>query len=118
MLSAGEAEEDEMSFPLRLLFDIRTVFDSSILNSQELISRLHAIEEAPYGHGDHRLNTAQLARNLKQFGIKPTRSNSARFYRREDFKDAWSRYLDPLEAVTPVTPVTIEEVEDEPDSLW
>jgi hypothetical protein len=115
VLSAGEAEEDEMSFPLRLLYDIRTVFDSPLINSQELISRLHAIEEAPYGHGDHRLNTAQLARNLKQFSIKPTRSNSARFYRRDDFQEAWSRYLDPLEAVTPVTPVTIE---DEPDSLW
>jgi hypothetical protein len=115
VLSAGEAEEDEMSFPLRLLFDIRTVFDSSQINSLDLITRLHAIEEAPYGHGDHRLNTAQLARNLKQFGIKPTRSNSIRFYRRDDFKEAWSRYLDPLETVTPVTPVTVE---DEPDSLW
>jgi len=115
VLSAGEAEEDEMSFPLRLLFDIRTVFDSSQINSLELITRLHAIEEAPYGHGDHRLNTAQLARNLKQFGIKPTRTNSVRLYRRDDFKEAWSRYLDPLEAVTPVTPVTVE---DEPNSLW
>jgi len=115
VLSAGEAEEDEMSFGLRLLYDIRTIFNSPTINSQELITKLHEIEEAPWGHGDHRLNTAQLARNLKQFSIKPTRSNSARFYRRDDFKEAWSRYLDPLEAVTPVTSVTIE---DEPDSLW
>ena len=116
VLSAGEAEEDEMSFPLRLLFDIRTVFDSPSMNSQELISRLHAIEEAPYGHGDHRLNTASLARNLKTYGIRPTRTNKLRLYRREDFQEAWDRYLPVrLESVTPVTPVTIE---DEPDSLW
>jgi hypothetical protein len=118
VLSVGEAEEDEMSFPLRLLSDIRTIFDSPTINSQEVISRLHAIEEAPYGHGDHRLNLAQLARNLKQFGIKPTRTNKVRFYRREDFEEAWSRYLDPLEAVTSVTPVTSVTIEEEPDSLW
>jgi hypothetical protein len=117
-LSVGEAEEEETSFSSRLLSDIRTIFDSPTINSQELISRLHAIEEAPYGHGDHRLNTAQLARNLKQFGIKPTRTNTVRFYRREDFEEAWSRYLDPQEAVTSVTPVTSVTIEEEPDSLW
>lgn len=115
VLSAGEAEEDEMSFGARLLSDIRTVFDSPTINSQELITRLHAIEEAPWGHGDHRLNTAQLARNLRQYEIKPTRTNKVRLYRREDFEEAWSRYLPPLEAVTSVTVVTIE---DEPESLW
>jgi hypothetical protein len=116
VLSVGEAEEDEMSFPLRLLADIRTVLGSSSITSLDLITRLHAIEEAPYGHGDHRLNTNQLARNLKQFGIRPRQlSSKVRGYWKDDFEEPWSLYLDPLEAVTSVTAVTIE---DEPDSLW
>jgi len=115
-LSLNEADDDDKSFSLRLLSDCREVFDSSELGSQALIERLWEIEEAPYGHGDHRLNTATLARNLKHYGIRPTRSNKLRFYRRDDFQEAWSLYLPTYqESVTTVTTVTVE---DEPNSLW
>jgi hypothetical protein len=115
-LSLNEADDDDKSYSLRLLSDCREVFDCIELGSQALVERLCEIEEAPYGHGDHRLNTASLARNLKTYGIRPTRTNKLRLYRREDFQEAWDRYLPVrLESVTPVTPVTIE---DEPDSLW
>lgn len=115
-LSFNEADDDDKSYSLRLLSDCREVFDCIELGSQVLVERLCEIEEAPYGHGDYRLNTASLARNLKTYGIRPTRTNKLRLYRREDFQEAWDRYL-PVrrESVTPVTPVTVE---DEPDSLW
>ena len=114
-LSAGVVEEDEMSFQQRLLSDCRQVFQGTSMNSRDLVQRLKEIEEAPYGHGDHQLNTAQLARHLRQFQIKPRRTSQVRLYWKEDFEEAWSLYLVPLEAVTPVTTVTIE---DEPNSLW
>jgi hypothetical protein len=114
-LSFNEADDDK-SYQLGLLSDCREVFDCIELGSQVLVERLCEIEEAPYGHGDYRLNTASLARNLKTYGIRPTRTNKLRLYRREDFQEAWDRYLPVrLESVTPVTVVTVE---DEPDSLW
>jgi len=110
-LSAGVVEEDEMSFQQRLLSDCRQVFQESSMNSRDLVQRLKEIEEAPYGHGDHQLNTAQLARQLRQFQIKPRRTSQVRLYWKEDFEEAWSLYLVPLEAVTTVTTVTPEELD-------
>ncbi|TSA47753.1 MAG: DUF3631 domain-containing protein [Actinomycetales bacterium] len=106
-LSAGMVEESEMSFQLRLLSDCRQVFHSTSMNSRDLVIALKEIEEAPYGHGDHQLNTAQLARHLRQFQIRPRRTSQVRLYWRDDFEEAWSLYL-PLEAVISVTPVTDE----------
>ena len=115
-LSAGVVEEDEMSFQMRLLSDCRQAFEGSSMTSLDLVNALKGIEEAPYGHGDHQLNTNKLARNLKQFQIRPRQLNAkVRGYWKEDFEEAWTLYLVPLEAVTPVTPVTVE---DEPEVLW
>jgi hypothetical protein len=115
-LSAGVVEEDEMSFQMRLLSDCRQVLQGSSMTSSDLINALKCIEEAPYGHGDHQLNANKLARNLKQFQIRPRQLNAkVRGYWKEDFEEAWALYLVPLEAVIPVTPVIVE---DEPESLW
>ena len=102
------AEPAEMTFNIRLLSDIRDVFEGSEMTSHDLIRALKEIEEAPYAFAD-KFNTNTLSRSLSQYGIKPRQlSAKVRGYRRASFEDAWSRYLDPPEAVTPVTPVTEE----------
>ena len=106
------------SLGLRLLTDLRTVFsDDDKLASTELIERLVALEESPWGDLKGKpLNALRLSRLLSQYGVssKPCRIGSHVFkgYAKEDFHDPWSRYLpsedshigsSSLGVVTPVT---------------
>lgn len=117
-LSFNESEDEEMSFSLRLLNDCREVIQDKEITSTDLVSRLCALEESPWGHGDHRLNTNTLARNLKQYGIKPKQLNAKiRGYWKQDFEEPWSRYLIPLQAVNTVKVVKALEEELTPLTL-
>ena len=111
-LSAGESDPEEASLSLRLLSDTREVFQEDQLATRELIDRLRELEESPWVYLD-RFNPSVLAHLLKNYGIKPKpfSGGKVRGYYRKSFEDPWSRYLDPLETVTPVTPVTQEEFE-------
>ena len=113
-LSAGESDPEELSLSLRLLLDIREVFKEELITTKDLIERLKELEEAPWAYLD-RFNPSVLSRLLRNYGIKPKPFSGGRVrgYYRKGFEDAWSRYLDPVEAVTPVTPVTVEE-----EALW
>lgn len=118
-LSSGEVEDDQQSYRLRLLSDCREIFKGrTSIGSTDMVAELRAIEEAPYGFGDHLLNTASLARNLSHYKIKPERNNMFRFYSKSSFEDAWTRYLDPLETVTPVKPVTVIESKVQGEIHW
>lgn len=99
-LSGGEAREDD-SIGVRLLADVRRVFDENgdRITSAALIERLVADEDAPWGDWRGKPITSRaLARILKRFGIQ---SRSIRIddgttpkgFRREQFEDAWKRYL-------------------------
>lgn len=101
----GESSEDQ-SVRVRLLADIRDIFDSSRaekLTSVDLLSKLAEVETSPWGDWSHGkpLNAVGLARLLKPFGICPRtiRVDGAtpKGYLRESFLDAWGRYLPPRE---------------------
>ena len=108
------AKDRSPSLGLRLLADIRAVFDrasSDQLTTMRLLDRLNENDEAPWGNlRGQPLDARGLARLLKPYEIKPTTirhsiSNTAKGYRRGDFHDAWDRYLplSPPEGVTNVT---------------
>lgn len=98
-LSRGDGEE---RLGIRLLSDMRTV-----LGTEEqaptiaILDKLHKLDEAPWADIRGKpLNDRGLAVRLRPYGIKPrvirVGSTTPRGYRREDFVDAWTRYLQPL----------------------
>jgi Protein of unknown function (DUF3631) len=106
-LSTG-AEEDDPSLGLLLLADCRTVFDerrAERLATADLVAALGQLEESPWTEwwldaktGETlRAAPRRLAQLLKPYDI---RSRNVRVgeatpkgYRREDFVDAWERFL-------------------------
>lgn len=113
-LSAGESDPEESSLSLRLLSDVRDIFliHEERITTRDLIERLRDLEESPWAYAE-RFNPSVLAHYLKNYGVKPKQfgGGKVRGYYRKSFEDPWSRYLDPIETVTPVTPVTPEEIE-------
>jgi hypothetical protein len=105
------------SLPVQLLSDIRACFgDRDRLTTADLLNKLLADEEAPWGDlGRKRLDARILAKMLGEYGIKPSTirmpdNSTPRGYKREAFHDTWKRYLSPLEtAATSATDVTNQE---------
>ena len=110
------SKEAEPSLGIRLLADTRIAFgDAEQLATTTLIHALRELPESPWNDLKGRpLDERRLAARLRQYGIKPrvVRIGGAtpRGYRREDFVDAWERYLLPLAAgsATTATGETIE----------
>ena len=82
-----------------MLADIRSAFnDEPQLTTQDLLARLNALEDAPWGSfRGAPMNPRQLSVQLKEYDIHP---KSIRFgyttlkgYTKSSFEDAWSRYL-------------------------
>lgn len=90
--------DSQPSLGVQLLADIRRCFgEDDSLPSQELVERLLADEEAPWGDlRGKRLDPRRLARMLSQYGIKSTGlrvgDSTPKGYKREAFHDAWTRY--------------------------
>lgn len=110
--------DDTESLGTRLLADVRAVWPSSgtagtsgtslashvplvplvpHLGTDDLLHRLRAIEEAPWGDWyGHPLNPRDLARLLKPYGVASAKvrigEDSVRGYRAADLRDAWQRY--------------------------
>jgi hypothetical protein len=105
----GDRDLEDVALGVQLLFDVRRAFDDAelqTLGSEELCSRLHSMRDSPWGAWrTHDVRTGitprQLARRLRQFGIRPrtvrlggeTAKPTAKGYRHEQFEDAWARYL-------------------------
>jgi hypothetical protein len=73
---------------------------------------LHSLDESPWGDIEGKpLNDRGLAVRLRPYGVKPKvvriGDTTHRGYTREDFHDAWLRYLGPP-PIGNVTPVTSE----------
>jgi hypothetical protein len=106
-LVAAKAEK-EPSLGVRLLADIRAIFDQErreALPTAVLLERLHRIEEAPWGDIRGKpLDARGLARRLAAYGIRAKTirvgSDTPRGYERTAFEDAWARYL-PTPAARP-----------------
>jgi hypothetical protein len=126
-LSAGDERED-YSLGVRLLADCRQVFDErdcDRLATAELLDSLVADDEAPWAEWRGGTITARaLARLLRPYGIS---SRSVRLgsgetpkgYLREQFEEAWDRYLGPERApirhsATTPTVKGIEPISDPP----
>jgi hypothetical protein len=105
LVAAGK--DAEPSLGVRLLADIKEVFaDADSMPSKELLARLNALDEAPWGDMKGKpLDERGLARRLRQFDIKPKRLRTGeltlRGYAKADFYDAWKRYVPP-QSVTSV----------------
>ncbi len=125
VLQVGREGEDEVSWKLRLLEDIRRVFDGDRMGTQQLIDALKNLEDASYRYNE-KFNAHYLSTGLKDYGIKPeqltprtTHSEEGkqyRGYRRSAFEEAWKRYL-PEQSVITVNYVTDTQEEEEKD-LW
>jgi hypothetical protein len=95
------AREANPSLGIRLLEDSRTIFDGAQareLATERLLVQLHELPESPWGNIKGRpLDDRGLAQRLRRYEIRPKvlKSVNLRGYRREDFEDAWSRYLAP-----------------------
>jgi hypothetical protein len=101
ILLTGEEREDSESLGVRLLHDVRDIFDeekAERLSTSTILEKLHDADEAPWGslRGEP-LDARSLARLLKPYGIRPKQiregEQTHKGYKREDFEDAWSRYL-------------------------
>jgi hypothetical protein len=96
------AKQSTPSLGVRLLADIQAIFgDQAQMMTAELLDRLHSVDESPWGDLRGKpLDARGLARRLEPYGVKPRQvrvlASTGKGYRREDFWDAWTRYLSPL----------------------
>jgi hypothetical protein len=107
------AEAADDSLGVHLLADCQRAFGATVdkLATKELISLLSEDEEAPWGtwHRGARISPRSLARLLTPFGL---RSRNLRLddevvkgYLREQFEEAWDRYLPPHPPFYPLHPL-------------
>jgi hypothetical protein len=103
-----EAQHSDESIGHTLLSDIRRVFDehgASRLSSAALAGALAEIETSPWGEWSHGkpISTAKVARLLRPFAITPHNvrigDKIPKGYERDDFSDAWKRYLRAPDAI-------------------
>ncbi|MFE9426229.1 DUF3631 domain-containing protein [Kitasatospora sp. NPDC006697] len=107
LVNAAKAN-DKGSIGIRLLADLRAVFDGAArMTSASILERLLAMDDAPWADVDGRpLNTRTLARMLGDYvtadndPIKPRNIKVAgsvlKGYYATDLTDAWTRYCTPL----------------------
>ena len=107
----GAGNGEEGSVREMLLHDLREVFEgrgAESLPSEVLVDALHRLEGRPWAEwGGRPMTASALARQLKGFDIAPalmrfsSSKTPARGYRRDQFTDAFARYLPPLGASSP-----------------
>jgi hypothetical protein len=125
-LSNGAHAADD-STGVQLLADIRQVldtYDAARISSTNLIEHLIKIETSPWGEWSKGkpITPTKLARLLKPYEIAPhtirIENDVAKGYLREDFADAWDRYLPPTYrsscagSVTAVTELALKHIPD------
>lgn len=112
-LSGAKTANEPCDLAIKLLADIRNQFDeggADRLSTEVLLSKLNADKELPWcvwNHGKG-LNPHNLGRMLAPFGMRPgtvrfPAGDTAKGYYRDDFTDAWARYLSPSEKRHSVT---------------
>lgn len=93
------SKESTPSLGIQLLKDLRYVFGKlETMFTEDVLSALHDIDEAPWGDlRGKAIDSRGLANRLRPYGVhsKQVRVGAAtkKGYAREDFYDAWSRYL-------------------------
>ena len=97
----AQAKETDASLGVRLLTDLRAIFDAAgadDLQTSVLLERLRAVEESPWADLKGKpIDERRLARMLKGYSVKSHviwfGAKQARGYRSSDLADAWGRYL-------------------------
>ncbi len=97
------ADTGEENLNVRVLGKVREVFgDREQVPTEEILRALNADETLPVGdwHGGRGMTSRELADHLRPFGPRPLSirqgSNAnLKGYKREEFSDAWARYLAP-----------------------
>ena len=108
-------EDDADSTNVRLLSDIRDVFEAmvgvSFLKSSVLCDELRALADSPWSQYD--LNPSRLGRRLREYRIRTghNTTKTERGYRLDDFQDAFDRYL-PASELAPTVPVSVSTVSE------
>jgi hypothetical protein len=101
-MAMSPAEPDDENLPVALLRDLRTAFAESgrqKLFTEDLLSRLMAMEESPWRgmRGRQKLDPHLLARMLSTYEVAPRLLRVGRRVRRgyelADLRDAFTRYL-------------------------
>jgi Protein of unknown function (DUF3631) len=111
VMTAAEAQQEEdTSASVRLLGDLREVFDQAeALYSTTVLERLHKLDEAPWADWyGHLLNTRDLAKLLRPFGVRAKNvrepgGEPRKGYARADLSEPWARYV-PLRPLHPSQP--------------
>jgi hypothetical protein len=109
VMTAAEAEQEEdSSASVRLLGDLREVFDQAeALYSTTVLQRLHKLDDAPWADWyGHPLSTRDLAKLLRPYGVraKNVREHGGeprKGYARSDLHEPWARYV-PLPPLRPL----------------
>lgn len=96
--SDAAADDEDESDAVRLLHDLRGVFDlirSDHVPTEVILQNLRGLDEAPWAEMD--LTGHRLGRLLAEVGIRSVRDRAGakRGYRRAAFADAWARYPEP-----------------------
>ena len=95
---SGDAVDASETVGQRLLADLQACWgDDDGLATTEILSRLHALDESPWGDWYGRpYNARDLAKALKPYGISSadvwTGSKSLKGYKREHLVPVWERY--------------------------
>lgn len=94
------SKEVEPSLGVRLLSDIRLIFEGDAMASKAILHRLRELEEAPWKDLKGKpLDERGLAYRLRQYLIKSktirVSDATPKGYVKADFLDAWRRYLQP-----------------------
>ena len=110
MFLSGQGENEDAVAEI-LLSDIRDLFiarDVDRLTSAEIVEALEKMEERPWPEWKQGkpITTRQFARIVAPFGVRPTQfkidGKNTRGYEREDFVDAFERYLPPSDPLPPL----------------
>lgn len=114
-IALSSEEDAAFSVGMRLLAEIRVVFEGeNHFSTSELLSRLHALEDAPWGEWYGKPLTARgMAKLLEPYRVGPVKRRLSgeqhRGYFRADFADAWERYVPLSETVPSVPSVPVDE---------
>ena len=121
---SGDRDTDPDSVGVLLLADCKQVFgtDTTRLFTADLIARLCELEESPWAtwHKGNSISPRALAARLTNYDIRSktirVAEETAKGYTAEDFEDAWSRFLPPLDVSIRHSVTTRMDTGETPDS--
>jgi hypothetical protein len=108
-LVADSREGKAVSLGIRLLGDIRRVWDGSDgMHTDVLLEALNNLDEAPWGDLRGKpLDPRGLSKFLREYDVRPgdvrTGSDVRKGYKRAELHDAWQRYLPAEKSATSAT---------------